>query len=111
MNATAMAVSGTIASFPRSPFTLSNAVRSSAGALHFFDRLRNRSGEVLRIVARDEDVVLDADADATPFRRDLVVVLRDVDTGLDREDHALLELARLATDVVVADVVHVHAEP
>ena len=41
----------------------------------------------------------------------LSLSLRDVDARLDREHHARLERARLAAEVVVADVVHVHAEP
>src|SRR5712664_989902 len=35
----------------------------------------------------------------------------DVETGLDGEDHAGLEGARGAVHAVIADVVHVHAEP
>src|SRR5262245_26661503 len=35
----------------------------------------------------------------------------DVDPGLDREDHAGLEGAGLPAHAVVADIVHVHAEP
>ena len=36
---------------------------------------------------------------------------RDVDAGLDGQRHARLEHAPFVADLVVADVVHVHAEP
>ena len=63
-------------------------------------------------VAGDQHVVLGADADAAPFRmRPLVSSGRHIQARLDGEHHARLQQARFAVDAVVADVVHVQAEP
>ena len=89
---------------------LSSDRRKPVG-LQLVGRLRDRRGQVLVAALRDHDVVLDADADAAEARIGLLVVLRDVEARLDREDLPRLEPARLAVDAVAADVVHVEAEP
>jgi hypothetical protein len=45
------------------------------------------------------------------FFGDAARARRDVEAGLDRQHHARLEHAPLVADLVVADVVHVHAQP
>ena len=45
------------------------------------------------------------------FARHALGIRRDVDARFDRDDHAGFEFAELAIDAVVADVVHVEAEP
>jgi hypothetical protein len=62
-------------------------------------------------VAGDRDIVLGADADAAPFRGNARIVGHDVQAGLDGQHHARLEQARFAVEPIVADVVHVQAEP
>ena len=61
--------------------------------------------------ARHRDVVFDADADAAEALRHAARAGRDVDAGLDGHHHARLQHAPLVADLVVADVVHIHAEP
>src|SRR5690606_8868384 len=68
-------------------------------------------GDHLVAAPGDRHVVLDADADAAPFRGHAGVVVGDVQARLDGELHARLQQPRLAVDAVVAHVVHVQAEP
>src|SRR5579883_1743282 len=73
--------------------------------------LGDGAGEHVGGAVGDEHVVLDAHADAAVLLGDEAVVGGDVEPGLDREDHAGDQLARLAAGGVAADVVHVEAEP
>src|SRR5690349_11997928 len=69
------------------------------------------TGEHLAAVAGHDHVVLDADADALELLRGAGGSRGDVDARLDGERHARFEHAPLVADLVVADVVHVHAQP
>ena len=63
-------------------------------------------------VVRDEDVVLDPDAEAEVTGGDPLLVRPHVEAGLDREDHPGFEPARLSAVLdVPAAVVHVEAQP
>src|SRR5882757_33494 len=75
------------------------------------DRLGGAAGQYFRTLRPDQHIVLDADADAEEARVDAGGIRRDVQARLDRHHHAGLERARLAIQLVAADVVHVHAEP
>ena len=75
------------------------------------DRPRQTVRQQLVTVRGDGHVVLDAHADVPPAARHALRPGRDVDAGLDGQAHAGLEHAPLVADLVVADVVHVHAEP
>src|SRR5688572_18117732 len=77
----------------------------------FLNGLRDAAGQHLAAIARDHHVVFDADADAVIFPGDAGSPGRDVDAGLDGQRHAGLEHAPLVADLVVTDVVHVHAQP
>src|SRR5258708_18640943 len=80
-----------------------------------FDRghgARDLLREVLVPLRGDEDVVLNADADPAQLPRRLLVVLGDVEPGLDGEDHARLERPRLAAGPAVrAGVANLQAQP
>src|SRR3990167_1911867 len=137
----------------RAPILPRQARRLGAGVLDLLDRPRRARGEHLGAPGRDQDVVLDARADAAELLRDrvherlgfrLLLLLElpggghaeaeaavphlvlavlaqvegrararrvHVEAGLDGQDHAGLEPARLPLDLVGADVVDVHAEP
>src|SRR6185437_4259844 len=60
---------------------------------------------------RHDDVILDADTDTLEALRYAAGARRDVNPGLNAERHSRLEHTPLVTDLVVPDVVHVHAEP
>src|SRR6187399_2977372 len=68
-------------------------------------------GEHLTTVARHHDIVFDANADSLVFLRRARRAGSNVDAGLDGQRHAGLEHAPLVADLVVADVMHIHAEP
>src|SRR6185437_5047627 len=59
----------------------------------------------------DHHVIFDAHSDALKPFRYAASPCRDVDTRLDGERHARLEHPPLVADLVVTDIVHVHAEP
>ena len=50
--------------------------------------LRDAGGNPFGAVLGHEHVILDADADATVFRRNQQIILAEVQAGLDGEDHA-----------------------
>src|SRR5450432_1252350 len=62
------------------------------------------SGDHFRVATRDDHVILDANADATPFRRHTLGVGSDIDARLDGDHHVWLEFAVLAVDAIVADI-------
>ena len=66
-------------------------------------------GQHLAATRRDRDVVLDAHADVPPAARHALAARRDVDARLDGQAHARFEHAPFVADLVVADVVYVHA--
>jgi hypothetical protein len=74
-------------------------------------RLRYRGSQNLVTAPGDENIVLDTNTDVPPLARDLLVSGRHVQSRLDGHDHAGLEHPPLAPDLVVADVVHIHAQP
>ena len=57
------------------------------------------------------DVVLDANADVPPALGHAFGACGNVDPRLDGHHHARFEHAPLFADLVVADIVHIHAEP
>src|SRR5664279_1176279 len=54
---------------------------------HVRDLPRSLARQALRPFFRDEDVVLDPDADVPPLRVDALALRWDVNAGLDRENH------------------------
>src|SRR6476620_8979186 len=99
---------------PRSSVGCSTTEESAQPAHPLLDvgrRAGEGGGEVPVAVGGDEDVVLDADADAAQLLGDEQVVLLEVEAGLDRQHHALGEVA-LGVDVDrgATAVVDVHAE-
>src|SRR6185436_5253707 len=82
-----------------------------AGALEVVGFLGAARGEDVVAVGGDRVVVFDADAAAAELGRRGLVVEGDVEAGLDGDDHAGGERARLAVAGVGADVVDVEAEP
>src|SRR4051812_46208828 len=78
--------------------------------LHVLHAFRASRGEDVAALRRHQHVVLDAHADV-PERLGHVLRRTDIQAGLDREDHAGLELPPLALLHVVTGVVHVEAEP
>src|SRR5512139_1054258 len=85
----------------------------ASGAHERFD-LGNGLGRVrgddLAALRRDHRVVLDAHADVPEALRHAVRGAH-VASGLDRQHHARFERAPLSVALVVAAVVHVHAQP
>ena len=59
------------------------------------DLLRDAGGNPFGAVLGHEHVVLDTDADAAVFRRNQQIILAEVQTGLDGEDHAGRDLRAL----------------
>src|SRR5687768_5658686 len=72
---------------------------------------RRAGGEHFVTRARHRDIVLDTHTNVPPALRDALGAGGDVDAGFDGKRHAGLQHAPLLADLVVADVVHVHAEP
>src|SRR5688500_266985 len=87
------------------------AARFGQHRLDRFEFLRRGRRQHLAALGGHHDVVFDAHADALPARRHALAAGRDVEPGLEREHHTRLEQAEFAVDAVVADVVHVEAEP
>src|SRR5512141_942352 len=88
------------------------AARSRAHeALDLDGAARQPGRQQVAAVRGHHDVVLDAHADVPPPLRRALGAGRDVDARLDRQHHAGLEHPPLVADLVVADVVHVHAQP
>src|SRR6185312_8274745 len=71
-----------------------------AKRLHGLDILGKVCRQHFVAACGDGHVVLDAYANAPPFRWHAGVVRRDVDTGLDRHHHAGFQYARLVIDAV-----------
>lgn len=77
----------------------------------FNDGFRHAVGEDFTTGFGHHHVVLDAHANAAPFLRDVLIVRGDVDARLDGQRHADFQHAPFAADLVLADVMYIHAQP
>lgn len=89
------------------------ARRSAASApddlLELLDPFRRRGSEVLIPALGDEDIVLDADADAAVDGIAIGVDAK-IEARLDGDHHARLERAGLFAFMIGADIMYIHAE-
>src|SRR5918995_2708283 len=99
----------------RPPPQIATSGLCATGSIHpllYCGRIFRRAGrEHLVTRAGHRNIVLDAHTDVPPALRDALRAGGNVDAGLDGQRHSGLEHAPLLADLVVADVVHVHAEP
>src|SRR5690554_4085756 len=69
------------------------------------------AGKDLVSVPGDQHIILDTDADTPPPGCHLLVVRGDVDPRLPGHHHARFQHPPFAADPVLADIVHIHAQP
>src|SRR6185312_8131822 len=96
---------------PPPTMATSHSIAPSHGALDLIGMLRGTGGQHLDTLLGHHDIVLDPDADAMEALGYAARAGRNIDTRLDGHDHTGLEHAPLIADLVIPNVVHVHAEP
>src|SRR3990167_3454887 len=75
------------------------------------DGFRRAAGENLATALGHHHVVFDAHTNAAPLLGHVLIVHGDIDARFNRHGHADFQLAPFTADLVLTDVVHIHAQP